>query len=59
MDERKSWFFEKTSKTDKPLIREKKAQNSNTKNKRRGITTDAIGIERIVRFYNLMPTWMK
>ena len=50
----KSWFFEKISKTDKPLARlikkqREKNQINKTRNENREITTDNTEIQRIMR----------
>ena len=50
----KSWFFEKISKTDKPLARlikkkREKNQVNKIRNENRGITTDNTEIQSIIR----------
>ena len=50
----KSWFFEKISKTDKPLARlikkkREKNQVNKIRNENRGITTDNTEIQSILR----------
>ena len=55
----KSWFFEKTDKTDKPLARLiKKQREKNQINKIRNengeITTDNAEIQRIIRDYSVI-----
>ena len=52
----KSWFFEKISKTDKPLSRLIKKREKNHINEIRNengeVTTDNTEIQRIIREYN-------
>ena len=52
----KSWFFEKTSKIDKPLARlikkkREKNQINKTRNEKGEIITDNAEIQRIIRDY--------
>ena len=52
----KSWFFEKTSKIDKPLARlikkkRERTQINNIRNEKREVTTDTAKIQSILRDY--------
>ena len=52
----KSWFFEKISKIDKPLVRlikkkREKNQISKIRNEKGKVTTDNAEIQRIIRDY--------
>ena len=66
----KTWFFEKTSKIDKPLVRlikkkREKTQINRIRNEKGEVTTDNAGMQRIMRDYysHYMPikrtTWKK
>lgn len=55
----RSWFFEKTNKIDKPLLRlikkkSEKAQITNISNEKGDITADCIQ-QRIKKYGNFMP----
>ena len=57
MNKTKSWFFEKTSKIDKPLARlikkkREKNQINKVRNEKGEVTTDNTEIQRIVRNYD-------
>ena len=56
IDKTKSWFFEKTSKIDKPLARfikkkREKNQINKIRNEKEEVTTDNTEIQRIIREY--------
>ena len=55
VNESKSWFFEKIKKIDKPLTTHikkiRRTKINQIKNEREEITTDTIGVQRIIRKY--------
>ena len=66
----KSWFFEKIKKIDKPLARQVKKKRESTqinriRNEKGEVTTDNVGIKRIMRDYykqlyaNKWTVWKK
>ena len=56
IDKTKSWFFEKTNKIDKPLVRlikkkREKNQINKIRNEKEEVTTDNTEIQRIITEY--------
>ena len=56
VNKKKSWFFEKINKIDKPLVRlikkkREKTQINRIRNGKGGVTTDTVEIQRIMREY--------